>query len=237
MIDIHCHILPGIDDGPEDMDGSLAMLRLAAEDGVRTVVATPHFGGRYDLPAPATIRSLTRRLNEVADAAGIEARVLPGCEAELVPDLPEQLRSGEALTLGDAGRYVLVEVLPLPIPLYALDVHFRLRLAGYVPILAHVERVAITADGLQFAREFVAQGGLAQVNADSVGGQVGRAAQRVCSRLFDEGLFHIIASDGHSTTSRPPLLTPCLRGFTRQERLQALARYCSLELSPAPAPD
>ena len=234
MIDVHCHILPGLDDGPSDMDESLAMLGMAAADGVRAIVATPHFGGRYDEPSPELVRALTSRLNELAAEEAISVRVLPGCEAEVHPDLPGKLQAGQALTLGDAGRYALLEVPPLPFPLYAHDVQFRIRLLGITPILAHAERLAGAEAGLRFVREFAAQGGLLQINADSLSGAAGRAVQQMCRRLHREGLLHIIASDGHSATTRPPLLTPCLRGFPRRERDQVLQRHCSLEVGEPP---
>jgi len=230
MIDIHCHILPGLDDGPKDLDQSREMLRMAADDGVRTIVATPHFGGRFGETGPDEIRGLTARANEVARDEGIPVEVLPGCEALLTPELPEQLQRGEVLTLGDTGRYILVEVHPEPIPKYGLDVIFRLRVAQVTPILAHGERLCFTAEGKQFVRELVTQGGLVQMNADAVGGSVGWRVRRLCRWMRKEGLAHAIASDGHSPTHRPPLLAPCLRGFGRREREGALAKYCSLDV-------
>ena len=230
MIDIHCHILPGLDDGPKDLDQSREMLRVAAGDGVRTIVGTPHFGGVFGEADPDEIRRLTARVNEVAREEGIRVEVLPGCEALLTPELPEQLQRGEVLTLGDAGKYILVEVHPEPIPKYGLDVIFRLRVAQVTPILAHGERLCFTAEGKRLVRELVTQGGLVQMNADAAGGSLGWRVRRLCTWMRREGLAHTIASDGHSPTHRPPLLTPCLKGFGRREREGALAQYCSLDL-------
>jgi len=233
MIDIHCHILPGIDDGPKDLDESLAMLRMAAADGIRTIVATPHWGGPYWEACPTLVRSLVARVNELAAEHDLPVDVLPGCEARMDPALPEKARGGQLLTLGDWGRYVLVEVQGPPFPLYALEVHFELRLAGLTPILAHAERLLGVESAWSFAREFVDQGGLLQVNASALGGEEGRAVRNRARRLFREGLAQVIASDGHGTEQRRPVLTQCLSAFHRKERDTILERYCSLDLERA----
>jgi protein-tyrosine phosphatase len=163
-------------------------------------------------------------------------RVLPGCEARVERDLPERVKSGEVLTLGDLGQYVLIELPGPPLPLYALEVHFELRLAGFVPILAHAERIVGAASAWRFVEEFVEQGGLVQVNAGAVGGQEGWRGKRRARRLFSRDLAHIVASDGHSTGRRRPVLTPCLRGFPRRERSTVLDRYCSLDLGEPAGP-
>lgn len=230
MVDIHCHILPGLDDGPKNVDESLAMLRMASADGIRTIVGTPHFGDPYEEPPPELIRSLTERVNEVARAEELPIEVLPGCEARISQELPEKIDAGQALTLGDSGRYLLVELPPPPIPLYALDVHFRLRLAGVTPVLAHAERVVAVRPGWRFVGQFVEQGGLLQVNAGALAGEEGAVAQRHARRLFAKGRAHVIASDGHGTDKRRPTLSQCVSAFPRRERRTVLERYCQLDL-------
>jgi len=233
MVDIHCHILPGLDDGPRTLDESLAMLRLAAGDGVRTIVATPHFGGRFGQPPTDVVGALVERVNGLAADDGLPVTVVPGCEAWLDLDLPAAADEGRVLTFGADRRYLLIEVLPDPLPLYALEVSFQLRVRGIQPILAHGERLALTRPGLSFVRSFVDQGGLVQLNADAVGGRGGWRLTRVCRNLLKGGLVHAIASDGHSPTERPPLLSPCLRGFPPAERPTVARTYCSL-LGSAP---
>jgi protein-tyrosine phosphatase len=230
MVDIHCHILPGLDDGPKNVDESLAMLRMAAADGIHTVVATPHFGEPYEEPPPELIQSLTERVNELAQAEELPIEVLPGCEARISQELPEKIAAGRALTLGDLGRYVLVELPPSPIPLYALDVHFRLRLAGVTPVLAHAERVVEADSGWRFVEDFVEQGGLVQVNAGALSGEEGSVAQRRARKLFAKGQAHVIASDGHGTNRRRPTVSQCVGAFPRRERRTVLERYCQLDL-------
>jgi protein-tyrosine phosphatase len=229
MVDVHCHILPGVDDGPKSMDEAVAMLRVAQGDGISTVVATPHFGGRFGEPDPDVLRTLVDRVNARAREEGLAIAVLPGCEAHLDLDLPTRLEAGKVLTFGGDRQYVLVEVVAEPLPLYALDVCFQLRVMGVQPILAHGERVAMTEAGRGFVRRFVEQGGLVQVNADAIGGQVGWRVRRLCQRMIKEELVHVIASDGHSPTWRPPVLTVCLRGFPKSARDTVMQRYCGLE--------
>jgi protein-tyrosine phosphatase len=229
MVDIHCHILPGVDDGPKAMDESLAMLRIAEADGIRTIVATPHFGGRFDEPPPDVIRALVERVNARAAGEGLRITVLPGCEASLDLELPAKTEAGRVVTFGGDRRYLLVEVAAEPIPLYALEVSFQLRVMGTQPVLAHAERLAATKAGLGFVRRFVEQGGLVQINADAMGGQVGWQMRRLCQRLVKEGLVHAIATDAHSPTFRPPVLTACLRGFPKPMRPTVTTTYCSLQ--------
>jgi len=228
MIDIHCHLLPGLDDGPRSMDDTLAMLRMAAADGVTTIVATPHYGGRFGEPKPDTIRDLVAQVNRRAREAALAIEVLPGCEACLELDLAEKVERGQVLTFGETNRYVLVEVATEPLPLYALDVSFRLRTLGVTPVLAHGERLAATNSGWGFVRRFKEQGGLVQLNADAVAGQAGWRVKRVCRGLLAENLATVIASDGHSPDWRPPLLSPCLHGFPKRVRPTVLETYCEL---------
>ncbi|MBM3472268.1 MAG: hypothetical protein FJW79_09795 [Actinobacteria bacterium] len=229
MLDIHCHILPGLDDGPQTMDEALAMLRIAEADGIRTIVATPHFAGRFGEPPPDLIRALVQRVNERAADEGLPVTVLAGCEAYLDLELPSKAEAGKLVTFGGERHYLLIEVPTEPIPLYALEVSFQLRVMGIQPILAHGERLAVTEAGLTFVRRFVEQGGLVQANADAIGGQVGRRMRRLCQQMVKDGLVHLIATDAHSPAYRPPILTVCLRGFPKPMRDTALGKYCSLE--------
>jgi len=207
------------------------MLRMAEADGVRTIVATPHSGGAYEEPDPDHIRELVRTVNTAAAGEGIAVEVLPGCEAQMGPDFVEKVKTGTILTLGDQGRYVLMEISATPLPAYGLDVVFKLILAGIIPVLAHGERLAATKSGLVFVSMFARQGGLVQMNADAVGGLVGRELKRACGKLLKQRWAHVIASDGHGARHRSPLLSPCLTGFKRRERPTALHKYCNLNLS------
>lgn len=207
MIDLHCHILPGLDDGPTTFDEALQMARLAAADGVRTIVATPHLDEHYQQPAPQLIRDLTARLNELIAAERLPLTVLPGAEVRTAPELLEALAAGRVMTVADQGRYLLLELPASGHAGYAGELFFRLQLAGYTPIIAHVERVDLFRRELHWLRDFKDRNIRLQVNADSLSGHGGRIIRNHALRLVKEGLVDVVSSDGHSTKSRKPLLT------------------------------
>ncbi|RDV84794.1 tyrosine-protein phosphatase [Ammonifex thiophilus] len=142
MIDIHTHILPGLDDGAEDLEEALSMARLALADGVTALVATPHVIRGSFFPSRQEILETVSLLNERLAEQGLPLRVLPGAEYRLEPDLPERLAKGELVPLNDAGRYLLVELPSTFVPPYAERVLYELQLQGVTPILAHPERNA-----------------------------------------------------------------------------------------------
>lgn len=220
MIDLHCHILPGLDDGPANMEESLAMARLAAADGVRVIVATPHVDREFHAPNPDVVRRLTARLNQAIQAEGLPLRILPGGEAPAEPELLEALQAGRVLTVGDRGRHVLVE-LPTNAPAtYAPELFFRLQLAGYTPVIAHVERAAIFRVQPQMLAEFRDRGYPLQMNVTTLNGSF--AARRRARQLLRDGLVTLLASDGHDTVRRKPLLTPAQRALRSPELFEAL---------------
>jgi protein-tyrosine phosphatase len=215
VIDLHCHILPGLDDGPSSMEESLAMARMAAADGVRVIVATPHVDREFNQPDPDTVRELTASLNKAVRAEKLPLRILPGGEAPAEPELLEALQAGRVLTVGDRGRHVLVE-LPTNSPAtYAPELFFRLQLAGYTPLIAHVERAAIFRVQPEMLREFRDRGYHLQMNVESLHGSFN--TRRRARRLVQEGLVTILASDGHDTTRRKPLLSPARRAIKSAE--------------------
>jgi protein-tyrosine phosphatase len=205
LVDIHCHILPGIDDGPLDWDESLAMARLAAEEGTSTIVATPHQLGRFGRNRGDEIRALTCELQQRLDAAAIPLRVLPGGELRIEPGIMAGLASGELLTLGDHRRHVLIE---LPHDMYlplepVLDDLARRRL---VAVLAHPERNRGLLRRPELVAPLVDAGCLTQVTARCLCGALSSEAKEMAEWLLEFGLVHFVASDGHSTRSRRPLI-------------------------------
>lgn len=206
--DIHCHILPGIDDGAKDLEQSLAMARIAVADGIQTIFATPHhLNGVYRNPA-AAVRDAVQRLQRALDAEQIELRVLPGAENHLVPELVEALAADTALTMGDFGRAVLVELPVHTIPLGSEDLLEQILALGLVPIIAHPERNSALAQRPERLAEWVAMGCLAQVTAQSCSGQFGPAVQSVARHMVTRGLIHFLASDAHRDRRRIPQTSP-----------------------------
>lgn len=211
LVDVHCHILPGIDDGPADWTESLAMARLAVADGISTVVATPHQLGSYGWNDGDTIRASCRQLQELLKQHGVPLRVVPGADVRIEPDMVRKIRSGEVVTLADHRRHVLLE---LPHELYfPLDRLLRsLHAAGLVGVLSHPERNQGILARPQVAEPLVEAGCLLQVTAGSLAGTFGPRIKSFAEWLVAEGLVDFIATDAHGPNSRRPLLK---RAFDR----------------------
>lgn len=203
MIDLHSHILPGVDDGARDIATSLAMARAYVADGVEVVACTPHIlPGLYHNSGPQ-IREAVARLQQTLDDEGIPLRLVAGADNHIVPDFVGGLRTGHLLSLGDT-RYVLVEPPHHVAPARLDDLFFGILVAGHVPILTHPER--LTWIRSQYAMiERLAQAGVwMQVTAGSLSGAFGRDARYWAERLLDEGHVQILATDAHDVQRRPP---------------------------------
>jgi protein-tyrosine phosphatase len=209
VVDIHCHLLPGVDDGAPDLEASVAMARAAVDGGVKVVVATPHVSGTY----PTDPGSLARRVGEVRDAleaAGVGLEVLQGAEISLsqIGDLDEEALA--ACALGEGGRYLLLEP-PYRGPAPFLDrLVFDLGVRGYRVVLAHPERISAFQSDVDFLERLVGQGAICSVTAGSVAGQFGRTVKQVTEEMLRRGLVHNLASDAHDAKVRSPALRPTL---------------------------
>jgi protein-tyrosine phosphatase len=224
MIDLHCHILPDIDDGPSSPDESLTIARQAAADGIIAMVATPHVcNGVYCGSAPVIARKV-EALNAELGRAGIHLTIYPGAEVQLVPGLTELLRSGAVCTI-NSSRYVLIELPPTFLPETAKDEFFALRINGFIPILAHPERHPQIKNNLAFLEELVQMGTLCQLTAQSLTGEFGTTAQGMAEKMIENDLAHILATDSHSSKWRKPVLSSALDRaarllHSREEALQ-----------------
>ncbi|MHC4399065.1 MAG: tyrosine-protein phosphatase [Planctomycetota bacterium] len=205
FIDIHCHILPGVDDGSVSWDESLEMARLAVADGISTAVATVHQLGGYPENDGQTVRSRCRQMQELLRQQGVPLEVFPGADVRVEPDLADKIRCGEVVTLGDRRRYVLLE---LPHELYfPLDRLLReLHAAGLVGVLSHPERNRGILSQPQVLGPLVDAGCLLQVTAGSLVGAFGSRIRGFAERLVAEGLAHFVATDAHGAKSRRPLM-------------------------------
>ncbi len=213
VIDLHCHILPGLDDGPRNWDEALAMARLADADGVQLIVATPHCNLDATCPSPVQIRDLTAQLNQLLETNGLRLRVVPGAEARATTGLVEAVEAGRVLTLGDRGRFLLVELPPSGQPLFAAELFFRLRLAGVTPVIAHAERYDFFRSAPGALQELADRLYPIQVNAGSLLGREGWRIRRSARDLVRRGLATIVASDGHNATDRKPVLAAVERAL------------------------
>ena len=214
MIDLHCHLLPGIDDGAPDLATSLAMARIAANDGIKVIACTPHiYPGMYDNNGPA-IRRAVAELQTRLDEAGIPLRLTLGADTHLAPDLVAGLRAGQLPTLHDS-RYFLLEPPHHVAPPRLAENVFDLLAAGYVPVITHPERLSWIEDRYETFVELARKGVWLQVTAGSLTGRFGQAAQYWGERLLDEGWVHILATDAHGVDRRPPLLAEGQRAAER----------------------
>ncbi|MEO8304275.1 MAG: CpsB/CapC family capsule biosynthesis tyrosine phosphatase [Betaproteobacteria bacterium] len=205
MIDLHCHMLPGIDDGAPDEAASLEMARIAVADGIRITACTPHiYPGLYENEAAdikARINALQRRLLE----EGIALNLTIGADAHLTPELLGRLKAGTAPSLA-GGRYFLLEPPHTIAPPRFAESMFDFVAAGYVPVLTHPERLSWIQPHYAVFVALVKSGVWMQITSGSLNGRFGKAAQYFGEKMLDEGLVHILATDAHSTRHRAPLL-------------------------------
>ena len=205
MIDLHCHLLPGIDDGASNLDTSLAMARIAASEGIGTVACTPHIlPGVYNNRGPA-VRQAVASLRAKLLEAGITLRLVTGADVHIGPDLAERLEDGRALTLNDS-RYLLLELPHHTFPRRLDSLIFGLQAAGYVPILTHPERLDWVADHYDVIQRLTFKSVLMQITAGSLLGGFGRQTRYWAERMLDDGLCHVLATDAHDTKQRGPRL-------------------------------
>ena len=225
--DIHTHLLPNIDDGARSWEDSLAMLRQAVTDGTSALACTPHQLGFGSMLNPTTSYApLLDELRERAQAAGIDIAIYPGGEVHCTPDVIDRLERGEAATLGQGGRYMLLEMPAAEVPSYAHQVVFDLLVRGITPVIAHPERNEAIMRQPELLVELVQAGALAQLTAASLSRVAGQTVLETAVLLVVHNLVHVIASDAHSQHKRPPIISRYagkVAGVWGQARAQAMA--------------
>ncbi|MEZ5582102.1 MAG: CpsB/CapC family capsule biosynthesis tyrosine phosphatase [Candidatus Competibacteraceae bacterium] len=214
MIDLHCHLLPGIDDGAKNLKTALEMARIAVADGINTIACTPHiYPGLYENTG-STIKQAVNALQGQLQENNIPLHLTYGADAHLTPNMVSGLRDGSIPALQDS-RYFLLEPPHHIAPPNFEQAVFNLLKAGYVPVITHPERLTWIRDHYPLFRRLVRSGAWMQVTASSLRGRFGSAARYWGERLLDEGLTHILATDAHSIMGRPPLLTEGRRAAER----------------------
>ncbi len=222
MIDLHSHILPGIDDGSKSLAMSLEMARIAVADGTRIIACTPHMlPGVYDTSREAMIAGVAELSAALADA-GIGLHLLTGADVHVVPDLIDKLSDGRAPSLGDS-RYFLFEPPHHVAPPGIESLVAEIIEAGWIPILTHPERLTWIEKHYDLICRLDAAGAVIQLTAGSITGGFGKRAQYWAQRMLDEGRVDIIASDAHDPVRRPP-------GLSRaRDRIAKRLRRCAGE--------
>ena len=199
MVDLHCHILPGLDDGPEGMDESLAMAESAIADGITRVVATPHCSAEYAF----NFTTVRRLRDELQARLGDRLTLATGCDFHVTPENLQALRENPAPFCINQHGHLLVEFNDFSIPPAMDQVLHDLQLAGLRPIITHPERNGILRAQADRLRKWVRSGCFVQVTANSLTGAFGTGSQKDAKRWIEQGLVHFVSSDAHNTRSRP----------------------------------
>ena len=207
MIDLHTHILPGVDDGVKTEDDAVAFARVAAADGVSTVVATPHYRDGFFVNARLDVLAGVEALNLRLRAEKIPLTVLPGGEVHISADLVARVQAGHAPTLADNGRTVLFELSMMQYPVDLENFVFQMRLAGLQVLFAHPERIRYFQDDIRRYEAVIRLGAFGQITTGSVTGVFGEDVVLFSEELARKHLVHVVASDGHNTRGRPPVLS------------------------------
>lgn len=204
MIDMHCHILFGVDDGPKTVDDTIRIVEKAVKEGITDMIATPHaFSPHYNVPKEE-IEGQIRLLTDVLQAGGYPIIVHTGQEVRLHEHVIEKIIKREAMTLA-GSHYLLLELPSQSVPLYTVNVIQSMLENGVIPIIAHPERNRAIAEKPERLERLIRHGALAQVNAGSLSGHFGKSVQRLSIQLVEANLIHTYGSDVHDTKARPLL--------------------------------
>lgn len=226
-VDLHCHILPEVDDGPPSIDEALTLARALVRDGVTDVVATPHQMGRYEgRNQPAVVRQKVGELQAVLDSHAIPLKLHPGGEVRLDQRVFRLAADDLVATVADRGLHILVELPPV-LEITAAAVMSRAPRSPRV-ILAHAERYEFLVDEPSRAQEWVECGTILQVNAGGVTGETGVRAQHAVLEWLRNGWVSLVASDAHSVGKRRPRLTEAIDWIAHNVSEAVAARVCGV---------
>ncbi|MGC8724266.1 MAG: tyrosine-protein phosphatase [Acidobacteriota bacterium] len=223
-VDLHCHLLPGVDDGVGDWEESALCLEAARREKISALCVTPHIAPPRFPNTPTLLREAFEAWREPAESLGFTVHL--GSEISFGPRLVSAYRAGKLIPMGEAGRYLLVELPLLLRPPGVEEVFFDLRMAGVEPILAHPERYAyVTRDPGSLAFLAAAQIPF-QLTTHSLVGYFGQAIRRAAWALLDRGWVHLLASDAHSASGRAPLFREAVRSVARRYGIESARRLC-----------
>ena len=238
MIDLHSHLLPNLDDGPRTLEDSIQMCRISYQDGIKTIVATPHILPGIYKNDRSTILSKVHELNEAIKRLGVgiqtpnselSLKILPGADVHFSSDILQRYEDEEIVTVNDRGRSLMIEFAFQGIPYQAEEVLFQLLTRGIIPIISHPERNMEIGQRPKRYYEMVRMGCLGQVTAMSLTGEFGPGVRRIAEKLLTKRLVHMIASDAHSTDGRPPILSAAVKAAEKivgkEEAIKMVTEY------------
>ncbi|WP_028273561.1 tyrosine-protein phosphatase [Atopococcus tabaci] len=202
MIDLHCHILPGLDDGAQTMEVSLDMARAAVKEGITHILATPHHKAYSWENDKQTVLQKTAELQKELDAREIPLTIFPGQEVRMFGELPEDIEQGTIQFIDEQNQYLLVEFPSSSIPHYTERLFYELQAMNVTPIIVHPERNRVIQENPEKLKEFIEKGALSQLTAASYTGGFGKTIKKLSYQLIEANLVHFIASDAHNVTNR-----------------------------------
>lgn len=205
MIDIHCHIVPNIDDGAKSLDDALEMAKIAYDEGIRKIVNTSHYHPNFEYKKGKELFESVKEFNNILKLNNLDIELLIGNELYYSEDIIEIIEQKEFYTLNNS-KYLLIEFSPIRFPKNIVDIIYEIKIRGYVPILAHVERYKEVQENVNIIYDCIKEGALIQVNSSSIIGKNGKEAERVSEILLNNNMIHFIATDAHSSTRRRPII-------------------------------
>lgn len=225
MIDIHNHMLPGLDDGPKDWEESLAMARMAVEDGIREVVCTPHWQSGVYANTRSVIQERLESFQKKLGEHEIPLEVHPGSELHIDVALLEKINKGELCTLNDSGHYAMIELPKEILPQKMEDFFWSFLNEKITPVLAHTEKYLFLLQEPSILYDWIRMGILTQITASSLVGRYGPEWERFALKLLEHGMVHMIATDAHGRKIRRPKMDSA-----RKVAEQVLGKDMALEL-------
>lgn len=205
MIDIHCHIVPNIDDGAKNLDDALEMAKITYSEGIRKIVNTSHYHPSFEYKKGEELFENIKEFNNILKLNNIDIEVFIGNELYYSEDIIDIIEQKEFYTLNNS-KYLLIEFPPIRFPKNLVDIIYEIKIRGYVPILAHVERYKEVQENINLIYECINEGALIQVNSSSIIGKNGKEAKKVSEVLLDNNMIHFIATDAHGSQRRRPVI-------------------------------
>ena len=225
MIDVHHHLLPGLDDGSPDLTTSVSMSRMAANDGITHVVCTPHASGRYTF-TPEAVAAKLAELRTALAAESISLKLGSGCDFHLSYDNIQDALTHPAKYTVNGKNYLMVELPDFGISPSLSEAFYEFQLAGITSVLTHPERNQTLQKNPERLAEWMRNGMLVQVTTSSVLGKMGKTAERMAHQLLADRWVHFLATDAHNLTSRPPKMREACDAVAKRYGSEYAQRLC-----------
>lgn len=204
IIDIHSHILPGLDDGAKDMDMTMEMIRIYKKNGVNKLIATPHYVKNSSMSTSIEKnKEVLERVRQEIEIAGLDFEIFLGHEIYLCRDILDKLKSGKVATMNGTS-YVFIELPQMDIPDYTRELIRELIDEGYRPILSHPEKNTLIIEDINIVYDFIEDGALIEVDIPSIYGNFGRDVRRASEELLKHKMVHFLGTGAHSSIRRTP---------------------------------